>query len=378
MIVAILGATGYTGALLLRILSTHPEVEGILAVSSSRPGDEVRLAGRNLSREAAKKLAPTGGRFITVEEALYRQPEALFSALPHLKSAELCEPFLPESVVVDLSADFRHKDTGLFERAYGTPPPRTELLGQAVYGLTEHYREQLRTTQLIGTPGCYPTCALLPLLPLAGHDLLPGGIVINAMSGISGAGRKAKEHLLFAERAENVNVYSPGTSHRHLYEIEEQLRSHGALGQSHGAGSDTRLSESGGHGAEGETPGAPADTQGPAPILFNPHLVPIKQGMAATITVPMAPQDADEAIAILHRRYETEPFVEVLQGRNPETIEVRGTNRALISYRKERGYLQLFSVIDNLWKGASGQAVQNFNVRFGFEETTALRLDAEV
>lgn len=377
MNVAILGATGYTGALLLRILAAHPEVEGILAVSSSRPGEEVRLHGRHLSRQAARKLAPWGGKFITLQEAIEQEPAALFSALPHLKSAELCERFLPNSVVIDLSADFRHKDTALFERAYGAPPPRTELLGQAVYGLTEHYREQLRTTQLIGTPGCYPTCSLLPLLPLASHDLLDGGIVINAMSGISGAGRKTKENLLFAERTENVNVYSPGTSHRHLYEIEEQLRSHGALGES-GAGGDAR---------RGASPGGDAGTgshrrdgrqHGAAPILFNPHLVPIKQGMAATITVPMSDERADEAIALLSRRYETEPFVEVLEGRMPETIEVRGTNRALISYRKEPGYLQLFSVIDNLWKGASGQAVQNFNVRFGFDETTALRLDAEV
>lgn len=356
MNVAILGATGYTGALLLRILSSHPEVAAIIAVSSSRPGE--KIAGRALSREATKKLAVTGGRFATYQEALDLRPEAVFSALPHLTSAELCAPFLPDSVVIDLSADFRHKDTALFERAYGAPPPRTELLGQAVYGLTEHYREQLRTSQLIGTPGCYPTCALLPLLPLAGHDLLKETVIINAMSGISGAGRKRKESLLFAERTENVNAYSPGTSHRHLYEIEEQLRSHGAFG-----------------GASGSDP----TNHGPAPILFTPHLVPIKQGMAATITVPIRDEsEADEAIDLLRHRYENEPFVEVLSDRIPETIEVRGTNRALISYRKEPGYLMLFSVIDNLWKGASGQGVQNFNVRFGYDERTGLRLDAEV
>ncbi len=368
MNVAILGATGYTGALLLRILSSHPEVESIIAVSSSRPGEEV--AGRALSREARKRLALTKGRYVTYEEALDLRPEAVFSALPHLKSAELCEPFLPDSVVIDLSADFRHKDTALFERAYGAPPPRTELLGQAVYGLTEHYREQLRTTQLIGTPGCYPTCSLLPLLPLASHGLLEGTVIINAMSGISGAGRKKKENLLFSERTENVNAYSPGTTHRHLYEIEEQLRSHGAFGgSSHGRdwnhGPDSNLGRDWNHG--------------PAPILFTPHLVPIKQGMAATITVPVSSAAAaEEGIELLHRRYETEPFVEVLKDRVPETIEVRGTNRALISYRKESGYLMLFSVIDNLWKGASGQAVQNFNVRFGFDERAGLRLDAEV
>ncbi|MFP4425732.1 MAG: N-acetyl-gamma-glutamyl-phosphate reductase [Spirochaetaceae bacterium] len=361
MNVAILGATGYTGALLLRILSSHPEVESIIAVSSSRTGEEI--GGRALSREARKKLALTGGSYVSYREAREFRPRAVFSALPHLRSAELCEPFLPDSVVIDLSADFRHKDTRLFERAYGAPPPRTELLGQAVYGLTEHYREQLRTTDLIGTPGCYPTCVLLPLLPLAGHGLPQGTVIIHAMSGVSGAGRKAKENLLFAERTENVNAYSPGTSHRHLYEIEEQLRSHGAFG---GPGS-------------GAGPRSGGGNHGPAPILFTPHLVPIKQGMAATITIPIPSETvANEAIAMLHRRYEAEPFVEVVTERIPETIEVRGTNRALISYRKESGYLMLFSVIDNLWKGASGQAVQNFNVRFGFDESAGLRLDAEV
>lgn len=376
MNVAILGATGYTGALLLRILSSHPEVESIIAVSSSQPGEEV--GGRALSREARKRLALTKGRYVTYEEALDLRPEAVFSALPHLKSAELCEPFLTDSVVIDLSADFRHKDTALFERAYGSPPPRTELLGQAVYGLTEHYREQLRTTQLIGTPGCYPTCSLLPLLPLASHGLLEGTVIINAMSGISGAGRKKKENLLFSERTENVNAYSPGTAHRHLYEIEEQLRSHGAFGGTGGSG--TGAAPAAGAGLGSGTGNLGRDwNHGPAPILFTPHLVPIKQGMAATITVPVSSAAAaEEAIELLHRRYETEPFVEVLKDRVPETIEVRGTNRALISYRKESGYLMLFSVIDNLWKGASGQAVQNFNVRFGFDERAGLRLDAEV
>jgi N-acetyl-gamma-glutamyl-phosphate reductase len=368
MNVAILGATGYTGALLLRILSSHPEVSGIIAVSSSKPGEEI--AGRALSREATKKLAITRGRFATYQEAVDLRPEAVFSALPHLKSAELCEPFLPDSVVIDLSADFRHKDTALFERAYGAPPPRTELLGQAVYGLTEHYREQLRTSQLIGTPGCYPTCALLPLLPLTSHELVNETVIINAMSGISGAGRKKQENLLFAERTENVNAYSPGTSHRHLYEIEEQLRSHGAF-------EGSSVSVAGNHGPG--DPGSATGNHGPAPILFTPHLVPIKQGMAATITLPIASEtEADEGIELLRRRYEDEPFVEVLTDRIPETIEVRGTNRALISYRKEPGYLMLFSVIDNLWKGAAGQGVQNFNVRFGFDERTGLRLDAEV
>ena len=361
MDVVILGATGYTGALLIRILASHPEISGIIPVSSSRPGEAVRPAGRLLSREAEKKLSPTKGRFVTVEEARGMKPSALFSALPHLKSAELCAPFLPEAVVIDLSADFRHKDTALFERAYGVLPPRTELLGQAVYGLTEQYREQLRTTQLIGTPGCYPTCTLLPLIPLAEHDLLRPPVIVNAMSGISGAGRKAKENLLFAERTENVTAYSPGRSHRHLYEIEEQLRAHGAFG--------------------GTSPAYPrSETTGAAQsaILFTPHLVPIKQGMAATITVPADETSADEAISLLHRRYDDELFVEVVDDRIPETIEVRGTNRAIIGYRKEPGFLLLFSVIDNLWKGASGQAVQNFNVRFGFDERLGLRLDAEI
>ncbi|MFW6329948.1 MAG: N-acetyl-gamma-glutamyl-phosphate reductase [Alkalispirochaetaceae bacterium] len=347
MKVAVLGATGYTGALLVRILAHHPEVSEILAVSSSRPGESVRSQGTLLSRQATAKLASTDGRFISVEAALAREPEAVFSALPHLTSAAVCAPFLGTSVVIDLSADFRHRDRAYFERAYSAPPPREELLSEAVYGLTEFARDSLRSAGLIATPGCYPTSSLLPLLPLAAAGILEGMVVINSMSGISGAGRKAKENLLLAERSENVNAYSPGRSHRHLYEIEEQLR------------------------AAGGWPG-----KGEPPLLFTPHLVPIKQGMASTIMV--ATEEVERGVELLESRYAAEPFVEVIGERVPETIEVRGTNRALIGYRRERGSLLIFSVLDNLWKGASGQAVQNFNVRFGFDETAGLILDAEV
>ncbi len=171
---AILGTTGYTGQLLIRLLAEHPEVSAILPVSSSRPGEPLVDADPGLSPAGLRKLAETDGRLITTEEALSREPEVVFAALPHLTSAQVLQPFLGRSVIIDLSADFRLRDPEAFRSAYGEDHPRPDLLARAVYGLSERNRKQIESADLIANPGCYPTATLLPLLPLLDEGLPEG------------------------------------------------------------------------------------------------------------------------------------------------------------------------------------------------------------
>jgi N-acetyl-gamma-glutamyl-phosphate reductase len=347
---AVLGATGYTGMILLRILAEHPEVREILAVSSSQAGTKVRNVDPGLPPGIEEKIP--GGILTTVADAINAaasgKVDVVFSGLPHLKSAEVCTPLFGKAVVVDLSADFRLRDPAVFQAAYGAPLPRPELLSSSVYGLAEWYGDAIRTADIIANPGCYPTATLLPLLPLARRGLLKGTAIVNAISGISGAGRKEKIDLLYCERSENANAYNPGTSHRHAPEIAQEL-----------VGADRSLS-----------------------LLFTPHLAPLRRGMAVTTVVELAREPAESGPgsveAILSEAYAGRPFVCLTGSRVPETRDVWGSNRCDIGWRREGGHLMLFSVIDNLVKGASGQAVQNMNIRFGIPETTGLRLGAEM
>lgn len=349
MIAAILGVTGYTGQLLARLLAVHPEVRRILPVSSSRAGEKLTDVDAGLAGAVDKA---EGGRLLTIEEAAVGKVDVVFSALPHLESARLCAPFFGRAVVVDLSADFRLRDGAVFTRAYGEPPPRPDLLPRTVYGLAEWHTAAIRGSDLIANPGCYPTAALLPLLPLLSAGLVAGEMHVNAISGISGAGRKLKAEYLFCERSENAGPYNPGRSHRHACEIEEQLRA---------------VSPSAG-------------------LLFMPHLAPLRKGMCVTTLAPLAEgvrgageEELEERIQATYRQaYGGRPFV-ALRGRQlPQTAEVRGSNRCDIGWRREGGTLLLFSAIDNLMKGASGQAVQNMNLRFGFPETAGLPLASEI
>lgn len=350
---AILGTTGYTGMLLLRLLSGHPKIDTILPVSSSKPGSSLLETDPGLGKVLAKKVP--GGKYISLDEAVQAGPEVVFAALPHLASAEICAPFFGKpgsepggksgAVVIDLSADFRLKDPAVFEAAYGQAPPRRDLLEQAVFGLCEVYREDIKTAGLIANPGCYPTATLLPLLPVLKAFPHRGKIIVNALSGVSGAGKKADMNLIFSRRTENCNAYNPGRKHRHTLEIEQEA-------QKAGAGAD---------------------------ILFTPHLVPLKRGMAVTTVVELekeaSPAQVEDCLAAA---YKDEPFVVLSPGRIPETADVRGSNRCDISWHIEGKTVMLFSVIDNLVKGASGQAVQNMNIRFGFEETAGLSLAGQV
>jgi N-acetyl-gamma-glutamyl-phosphate reductase len=347
---AVLGATGYTGQVLLRILTEHPEVSEILAVSSSQAGSPVRSVDPGLPPAIEAKIP--GGLLSDMASAARaagsHSLDVVFSALPHLASAKACEPFFGAAVVIDLSADFRLRDPAVFRAAYGVDPARADLFPRAVYGLPEWYGQALRNADIIANPGCYPTATLLPLLPFARAGFLKGTVIVNAISGISGAGRKEKADYLFVERSENVNAYNAGTSHRHAPEIAQELR-----------GADKALA-----------------------VLFTPHMAPLRRGMAVSTVVELTREPAaagpQSVEGILRAAYGASPFITLTGSRIPQTRDVWGSNRCDIGWRVEGRHLMLFSVIDNLVKGASGQAVQNMNVRFGLPETAGLRTGGEM
>ncbi|MGD0726595.1 MAG: N-acetyl-gamma-glutamyl-phosphate reductase [Spirochaetia bacterium] len=349
---AVLGATGYTGMVLLRLLGQHPQVQDIMAVSSSQPGMKVRDFDPGLPPGIEDKMSSSGGKLASMAEAVRAAEsdtlDVVFSALPHLKSAEVCAPLFGKTVVIDLSADFRLHDPAAFQSAYGAPMPKPDLRDKAVYGLAEWHTEPIRMAGIIAVPGCYPTATLLPLLPLARDKLLQGTVIVNAISGISGAGRKEKLDLLFCERAENVNAYNAGTSHRHAPEISQELTAaHGALS-----------------------------------LLFTPHMAPLRRGMAVTTVAELSREPPDSgpgSIAeVFQKYYDGRPFISLLGGSIPQTRHVRGSNRCDIGWKVQGKHIMLFSAIDNLVKGASGMAVQDMNIRFGLPETAGLPLGAEL
>ncbi len=336
---AVLGATGYAGVNVLRILAQHSEISEILPVSRSAAGTALPELYPGLPRALIDKTGRIHSRCIGYDEAAAQQPAVVFAALPPLQSAAQCDPFYDYAVVIDLSADFRIPDEAVFERAYGAPLPNPQRASAAVYGLTELAGAGLKYAGVIANPGCYPTAALLPLIPLAREGMVNGTVIINALSGISGAGRKADTNLLFVERSENAGAYKPGRTHRHWAEMQYHLERLG----------------------------------GKLPVLFTPHLIPVKQGLAVTTVAARAGKTTAETVRqCLADRYGSAAFVRLTGDRIPETRHVRGSNRCDIGWRVEGEHLYLFSVIDNLWKGAAGQAVQNMNVRFGFPEEQGL------
>lgn len=341
---AVLGTSGYTGLILLRILAEHPQITGIIPVSASKQNLKITDIDPGLAPAIERKMQQTHGKAVSVADAAGMQIDVVFAALPHLKSAEICAPFLGKSVIIDLSADFRIPDPAVFKKAYGVAPPRPDLLSRAVYGLCEWYGDNLKSADLIANPGCYPTASLLPLLPLLKEGVIGGKIIINAISGISGAGKKLKEYLLFCECTENAVAYSPGKTHRHLFEIESRLQS-----------VDNSVS-----------------------AFFTPHLSPLKRGMAVTTFTELTGKITEEEILGVYKKYYGKcPFI-YLQQSIPRTRSVWGSNRCDISFYLEGEHMYLFSAIDNLMKGASGQAVQCMNIRFGLPETAGLKVHNEV
>ncbi|HJN22295.1 MAG TPA: N-acetyl-gamma-glutamyl-phosphate reductase [Rhodospirillales bacterium] len=334
--VAILGASGYTGAELVRLLVRHPRVE----ITTLTAG---RKAGRQLG-EVFPHLAGAGlPDLVSIDAANWDTAQVAFCCLPHGTTQDVVAGLPRHLKVIDLSADFRIADARLYDRWYGQAHRAPELQKEAVYGLTELARGAVSKARLIANPGCYPTASLLALVPLLEAGLIEAGdIVIDAKSGVSGAGRAAKEQALYAEVAEGIQAYGVA-AHRHSPEIEQELS--GAAG-------------------------------GPVTVSFTPHLVPMNRGILATIYVRLAPgAAADDLGVVLRKRYSGEPFVRVVAaGETPSTHHVRGSNGCLIGVFTDRaaGRAIILSVIDNLVKGASGQAVQNMNVMCGMAETTGL------
>jgi len=338
MRVAVVGASGYTGLELLRILLRHPEFEIVAVTSEQRAGRPVgeafpSLRGRlDLSFEPANAAA-LAGRF-----------DLAFTALPHAASAPTVQALRVAGVqVVDLSADFRLRDLTTYAKWY-TDHAAPELLGEAVYGLPEVYREALRGASLVAAPGCYPTGTLLPLLPLLREGLVEHvGIHVDAKSGVSGAGRKLADGYLFAELDGNCMAYKVGYAHRHAPEIEQEARV--------AAGGEVR-------------------------VTFVPHLLPTVRGIATSVFVrPRPGAEAPAARAALEAAYGDETFVRVLpEGETPTLQAVRGTNFCDVGLAADErnDTWVLLSTLDNLGKGASGQAVQCANLLAGFDETLGL------
>jgi N-acetyl-gamma-glutamyl-phosphate reductase len=338
--VGILGASGYTGAELVRILAHHPNVE-IRAITADRK------AGRPMA-EVFPHLGGVGlPALSSIEDTDFAALDTVFLGLPHGTTQEVVAGLPAHLKVVDLSADFRLRDPALYKQWYGHDHRAPEQQKHAVYGLTEHAREAIRVARLIACPGCYPTASMMPLIPLLKAKLVAGeDIIIDAKSGVSGAGRAEKEANLFAEVSEGIHAYGIA-NHRHAPEIEQELA-------------------------------VAAGT--PITVSFTPHLVPMNRGILATIYVRLAPgAEVGDLHETLSAAYAGEPFVRVLpQGIAPATRHVRGSNHCLIGVFPDRqpGRAILVSVLDNLVKGAAGQAVQNFNLVAGLAETTALEQEA--
>lgn len=332
--IGIVGGTGYTGAELLRLLAGHPGARVRLLTSRQEAGkraDAMFPQLRGICDLAFSEPTP---------EAL-AQCQAVFFATPHGAAMQLAPALLERGVkVLDLSADFRLKDPAVFRQWYGLGHTCPQLLAEACYGLPEVHREAIRKARLVACPGCYPTSVQLGWLPLIEQKLLrPGSLIADCKSGVSGAGRELKQSSLFAEAAESFKAYGVG-GHRHRPEIELGL----------------------------------ADLAGaPMPVTFVPHLVPMNRGIHATLYADLV-READVQ-ALYEQRYADEPFVDVLPpGQHPDTRSVRGANQCRIAVHRPGGdRVVILSVIDNLTKGAAGQAVQCFNLMFGFEESAGLQ-----
>ena len=333
--VAILGASGYTGAELVRIIATHPEL---------------RIAALSADRKAGLAMGEVFGhlrhldlpRLVTLEEVDFGAVELVFCALPHGVSQSIVRDLPGEVKVVDLGADFRLRDVAAYERWYGAPHVAPELQAEAVYGLTEFYREAIAAARLVAGTGCNAAAVQFALRPLIGAGLIDlDNIICDLKNGISGAGRALKENMLFAERSEDVVGYSQGGRHRHLGEFDQEFS---AI-----AGREVR-------------------------IIFTPHLVPVNRGILASCH---ARGDARAIHEALVARYAAEPFVIVLPyGELPAMSHVQGSNFVHLGVSGDRvaGRALVVSALDNLNKGSSGQAVQNANLMLGLEETAGLML----
>ena len=338
--IGILGASGYTGAELVRLLLRHPRADIALLTADRRAGKPMA--------EVFPQFAPYTLPTLSAVEAADWQALALdlaFCALPHGTTQKVIADLLkraPQTKVVDLSADFRLHGPAAYARWYGHEHFAPELQKEAVYGLTEVYREQVKRARLVANPGCYTTCAELALIPLLKAKAIdPDEIVVDAKSGMTGAGRAAKEEMLFSEVSEGFHAYGVG-HHRHMAELDQEF----SLAASR-----------------------------EVIVTFTPHLAPMNRGILSTIYVRGVKASPEDLHALLAKTYASEPFVHVLPFRTmPQTRHVRGSNMTFIGVAPDRiaGRAIICSALDNLTKGASGQAVQNMNLMLGYPETMGL------
>jgi len=339
--VGVLGASGYTGSECVRLLLRHPQVEIALLTADRKAGQQMREVFPQFSPFALPKLVPLDGLNWAALGL-----DLVFCALPHATTQKVIKDLLakaPHTKVVDLSADFRLADPAAYAHWYGHEHHAPELQKEAVYGLVEVHRDRICGSRLVANPGCYTTCAQLPLVPLIKAGAIDvDEVVVDAKSGMTGAGRAAKENMLFSEVSEGFHAYGIG-HHRHMAELDQEFSL-----------------------AAGRT----------VTVTFTPHLVPMNRGILSTIYVRgvdgKSPQDLH---AILSETYRAEPFVHVLPfGEMPQTRHVRGSNMTFIGVVADRikGRAIIGSALDNLVKGASGQAVQNMNLMLGFPEIMGL------
>ena len=338
--IAVLGASGYTGAELLRLLIPHPHVAIVLLPADRRAGQAMVDV---FPQFAPYRLPPLTAIDAADWPAL--RLDLAFCALPHGTTQEVIKNLragAPDTKIVDLSADFRLADPAAYARWYGHVHAAPELQQEAVYGLTEIYRHEIKAAHLVANPGCYTTCAELALIPLLKAKAIDADeIVIDAKSGVTGAGRAAREDMLFAEVSEGFHAYGVG-HHRHMAELDQEF--------SRAAGRDVV-------------------------VTFTPHLVPMNRGILSTIYVRSLKASPQDLHALLIKSYADEPFVHVLPfGKLPQTRHVRGSNMTMIGIAQDRiaGRAIIGSALDNLTKGASGQAVQNMNLMLGFPEAAGL------
>jgi N-acetyl-gamma-glutamyl-phosphate reductase len=334
--VAVLGASGYTGADLIRLAARHPNIELVSLIAKGHAGQPLAHVFPHLATLDLPDL-------VTADHADWDAIDVAFCGLPHGTAHEEIAKLPGRVKIIDMSADFRLRDLNTYAQWYGGDHSAPDLLGSAVYGLTERYRDAIREARLVACPGCYPTAVLLALLPLAKAKLITTEeVIIDAKSGVSGAGRSLKQNILFSESGEGLSPYGIG-SHRHVPEIEQEL---GLI-----AGADIRVN-------------------------FTPHLVPMARGELCTCYVRLAGAATPAGVREeLKRAYTDSSFVHVVPEKTiPATQHVRGSNYCHIGVFADRipGRAIVVSTVDNLVKGSAGQALQNFNVMHGLEETIAL------
>lgn len=334
--ISIIGASGYTGAELIRLALLHPKITIKNLVADSNAGKHIEelypaYSGNNLPK--LKKL----------DEIDLNDSDVIFCCLPHRKTHEIIKNIPENKIIIDLSADFRLADSDIYEKWYQVEHLAKDYQEKAVYGLSEIYRDEIKNSNLIACPGCYPTSALLPLIPLLEKNLISfNNIIISSISGITGAGRAAKQAHLYAEIAGGAWGYGIG-HHRHMAEIEQEL----------GKANNNEVI-----------------------VNFTPHIAPMNRGILSTIYVELKNgSNIDDLKQALNEKYKNEHFVSV-QDKAPSTREVYSTNNCKIAVFADRlkNRAIIISAIDNLTKGSSGQAIQNMNIRLGLEENLGLNL----